>query len=73
MHSGILSNTRQIAAVKRAIKSIQSASSSIENKLGFEFTAFDLKEASSALEEVIGKITTNDILNHIFENFCIGK
>ena len=73
LHSGILSNTRQIAAVKRAIKSIQSASSSIENKLGFEFTAFDLKEASSALEEVIGKITTNDILNHIFENFCIGK
>ena len=69
LHSGILSNTRQIAAVKRAIKSIQSASSSIENKLGFEFTAFDLKEASSALEEVIGKITTNDILNHIFENF----
>jgi len=33
----------------------------------------NLKEASSALEEVIGKITTNDILNHIFENFCIGK
>ena len=73
LHSGILSNTRQIAAVKRAIKSIQSASSSIENKLGFEFTAFDLKEASSALEEIIGKITTDDILNHIFENFCIGK
>ena len=73
LHSGILSNTRQIAAVKRAIKSIQSALNSIENKLGFEFTAFDLKEASSALEEVIGKITTDDILNQIFENFCIGK
>jgi len=73
LQSGILSNTRQIAAVKRAIKSIQSASRSIENKLGFEFTAFDLKEASSALEEIIGKITTDDILNHIFENFCIGK
>ena len=73
LHSGILSNTRQIAAVKRAIKSIQSAMNSIENKLGFEFTAFDLKEASSALEEVIGKITADDILNQIFENFCIGK
>jgi len=32
-----------------------------------------LKEASSALEEIIGKITTDDILNQIFENFCIGK
>ena len=73
LHSGILSNTRQIAAVKRAIKSIQSALNSLENKLGFEFTAFDLKEASSALEEIIGKITSDDILNQIFENFCIGK
>ncbi|NQV17494.1 MAG: tRNA uridine-5-carboxymethylaminomethyl(34) synthesis GTPase MnmE [Armatimonadetes bacterium] len=73
LHSGILSNTRQVAAVKRAIKSIQSAINSLENKLGFEFTAFDLKEASSALEEIIGKITTDDILNQVFENFCIGK
>ena len=73
LHCGILTNTRQIAAVKRAVESIKKALSSLHNKMGFEFTAFDLKEASTALEEITGKITTDDILNQIFENFCIGK
>ena len=73
LHSGILTNSRQIAAVKRSIKSLEKAIVSIKKKLGYEFTAFDLKEASSALEEIIGKITSEDILNEIFSNFCIGK
>ncbi|MCF7793658.1 MAG: tRNA uridine-5-carboxymethylaminomethyl(34) synthesis GTPase MnmE [Candidatus Cloacimonetes bacterium] len=73
LQSGILTNTRQIAAVQRANESIRKAVSSLQNELGYEFTAFDLKEASTALEEIIGKITTDDILNQIFENFCVGK
>ncbi|HOD53120.1 MAG TPA: hypothetical protein PKJ08_01200 [Candidatus Cloacimonadota bacterium] len=40
---------------------------------GIEFIAFDLKSASISLEEIIGKISTDDILNQIFEDFCIGK
>jgi tRNA modification GTPase len=73
LHCGILTNTRQIAAVKRAVESVKKASSSLRSDMGLEFTAFDLKEASTALEEITGKITTDDILNQIFENFCIGK
>ncbi|MDP8268140.1 MAG: tRNA uridine-5-carboxymethylaminomethyl(34) synthesis GTPase MnmE [Candidatus Tenebribacter davisii] len=73
LHSGILTNARQIAAVNRATKSVTKALESIDNSMGYEFTAFDLKEASSALEEIIGKVTTDDILNNIFANFCIGK
>ncbi|RLC50947.1 MAG: tRNA uridine-5-carboxymethylaminomethyl(34) synthesis GTPase MnmE [Candidatus Cloacimonadota bacterium] len=71
--SGILTNTRQIAAVNRAILSLEKAALSMQNEMGVEFTAFDLKEASSALEEIIGKVSSDDILNQIFENFCIGK
>jgi tRNA modification GTPase len=73
LHSGILTNTRQIAAVKRTVSSTEKAIESLQNDLGYEFTAFDLKEASTALEEIIGRVTTDDILNQIFENFCIGK
>ncbi len=73
LESGLLTNTRQITAVEKAISSINQAISSLENFMGYEFTAFDLKEASSYLEEVIGKITDDDLLNSIFDNFCIGK
>jgi len=73
LESGLLTNSRQITEVEKSISSIEKAISSIENFMGYEFTAFDLKEASSHLEEVIGKITDDDLLNSIFDNFCIGK
>lgn len=73
LQSGILTNTRQIAAVQQAYDSIAKAVESLKSDLGYEFTAFDLKEASTSLEEIIGRITTDDILEQIFENFCIGK
>ncbi len=73
IEDGILSNMRQIEAVENCLKSIENALRSLEENLGYEFTAFDLKEASSALEEIIGKITTEDMLNRIFASFCIGK
>jgi len=73
LHSGILTNTRQIAAVKKAISTLEKAENSLINNLGPEFTAFDLKEASLALEEIVGIISTDDILNLIFSEFCIGK
>ncbi len=73
IEAGILSNMRQIDAVEKSLKAIKQAQQSLENNLGYEFTAFDLKVASEALEEIIGKITTDEILHQIFSNFCIGK
>lgn len=71
--AGMLTNIRQISAARRALSAIENAVTSIDDKLGVEFTAFDLKEASTSLEEIIGKVTSDDILNRIFDNFCIGK
>jgi tRNA modification GTPase len=70
---GILSNVRQINAVKKSIVNLEAGLRGIENSLGYEFIAYDLKEASEALEEIVGKVTGDDILDRIFENFCIGK
>jgi tRNA U34 5-carboxymethylaminomethyl modifying GTPase MnmE/TrmE len=41
--------------------------------LGFEFAAFDLISASAALEQILGVITPDDLLERIFADFCIGK
>lgn len=73
IESGLISNARQLAAVSKAKESIIQATNTLKMGTGIEFIAFDLASASNHLEEIIGKITTDDILDKIFENFCIGK
>lgn len=70
---GILTNSRHKSCVKNSIKFINKAINSIDKNLGIEFTAFDLAQASVKLEEIVGTVSTDDILNNIFNNFCIGK
>jgi tRNA modification GTPase len=38
-----------------------------------EFIALDLRRAIDAIGEIIGLVTTEDILDNIFSKFCIGK
>ncbi len=69
----LITNSRHLAALAKAIVALKQAYKSLEEGLGFEFTAFELKEASSALEEILGVITSEELLEQIFSNFCIGK
>lgn len=70
---GIISNARQLSSAKKCKKSLLKALNSARERAGFEFIAFDLREASEYLEEIIGKITSEDIINNIFDRFCVGK
>ncbi len=69
----IVSNLRHFDALAKAKNFLNSASQSIDQKLSGEFIAVDLRNAESSLGEIIGIITTEDILNNIFSKFCIGK
>jgi tRNA modification GTPase len=71
--SGILTNARQIAAAKRAMEAIEKAVETTTVDYGPELLAFDLSQASEALEEIVGRVTPDDILHRIFDRFCIGK
>lgn len=71
--SPLITNARHLAALKRCINSLQSALVALRKDAGFEFIAFDLIAASKALEEILGVVTTDDLLNQIFSDFCIGK
>ncbi len=70
---GMISNARQLSAAKKCKHALQKAKKSSQEETGFEFIAFDLREASEHLEEIIGKITSKKIINNIFDRFCVGK
>jgi tRNA modification GTPase len=69
----MLSSIRHRDALSRAKKSLSLAKGSLEKKMSAEFVALDVKAALDAVGEVVGKSVTDDILNKIFSEFCIGK
>ena len=69
----ILSSLRHKNALTLAKRSLSLAKDSLDKNLSPEFVALDLKAALDAIGEVIGKTVTEDILNKIFSEFCIGK
>jgi len=71
--TAIISNIRHFSILSKAKENLQSAINSIKNKMSEEYVSVDLRNAEISLGEIIGKITSDDILNNIFSKFCIGK
>jgi tRNA modification GTPase len=73
-HRGLtITNERHKISLLSAKNSLLKASNSAENEKSNEFLALDLRIAIKQLGEIIGEISTDDILNNIFSKFCIGK
>jgi len=49
------------------------ARQSLDANLSAEFITLDLSRALHSLGEIVGETTTEDVLNRIFSQFCIGK
>ena len=71
--SAVVSNLRHYRCLEKAKAYLNHAKNSIFNKLSGEFISVDLRNAENSLGEIIGSVTSEDILNNIFMNFCIGK
>ena len=68
-----LTNTRQLTLVKKAIKSLTEAEKALKNGLPIDIIEVNIKEAFDLLGEIIGEVYDEEILDHLFENFCVGK
>ena len=68
-----VTNVRHTALLERAKESLARAATALESQVSEEFPLLDLQEAGAALQEITGRKTTDDLLRHIFERFCIGK
>lgn len=69
----MVTNVRHHTALERARDSLDHASESIAAGMAAELVAIDIRAAADALGEITGAITTDEILERIFSEFCIGK
>lgn len=69
----LVTNLRHAAAFERALQGVEQARQSVEAGMAGELVAMDLRIAADALGEITGAITTDEILERIFAEFCIGK
>ncbi|MBZ0155458.1 MAG: tRNA uridine-5-carboxymethylaminomethyl(34) synthesis GTPase MnmE [Alphaproteobacteria bacterium] len=69
----LITTVRHRDSLDRAADSLREAESSLQNDVPLEVTALFLREALDHLGEIVGMVTTDDILNRIFDEFCIGK
>ena len=68
-----ISNTRHYEALTRALGAIRRVQDGLDVQLSGEFLSMDLQDCLSALGEITGQITSQEVLNNIFGKFCIGK
>ncbi len=64
---------RHIEALTRARASVEEAARVLKETRAGELVAQELRAAQSALDEISGEFTNEDLLGRIFSSFCIGK
>ena len=66
-------NSRHQEALNRARTTARAATDALRDGATLELVAMDLRIAANAVGEIVGKTTTEDLLDSIFSAFCIGK
>ena len=66
-------NIRQQEALEKAKQNVKRALEGTKQELSEELLAFEIREGINRLGEITGEIVTEDILERIFSQFCIGK
>jgi tRNA modification GTPase len=69
----VMINSRHQDALNRARASVQRTIDALRADATLELVAMDLRIAVSAVGEIVGKTATEDLLDSIFSQFCIGK
>lgn len=66
-------NARHQDALNRARTAVCQATVALRREATLELVAMDLRIAANAVGEIVGKTSTEDLLDSIFSTFCIGK
>ncbi|MCS6917293.1 MAG: tRNA uridine-5-carboxymethylaminomethyl(34) synthesis GTPase MnmE [Chitinophagales bacterium] len=69
----VVTNVRHAEALQRAGQALEEAQKGLRENRSKELIASDLRQALDALGEILGTVTSEQLLDFIFSNFCIGK
>ncbi len=68
-----LNNERQIALAMQAKIAMEQAIFALENNVELDLVTIDLQKGYTALKEILGKVSKDDLLDELFSRFCLGK
>ena len=68
-----LSNVRQISLAKDAYQILEEVDNGIKNEVPVDMIEIDIKRAWKKLGEIIGETYTEELIDQLFSQFCLGK
>jgi tRNA modification GTPase len=69
----IVTNVRHYEALQQSLMAIDRVQQGLTNGISGDLLAQDIREVLQYLGEITGQISSNEVLQTIFKNFCIGK
>ena len=69
----IVTNVRHYEALTKALDATHRVQQGLKMRISGDFLSQDIRETIFHLNEIVGEVTTDQVLENIFENFCIGK
>lgn len=69
----IVTNVRHYEALTHALEAIHRVQEGLNTNLPSDLIAQDLRECIFHLSDIVGEVTTDQVLDNIFKHFCIGK
>jgi tRNA modification GTPase len=69
----VVTRARHARALRRARDELSEFLAALAGRVPMEFAATHLRAAAGALEELIGAVSVDDVLDRVFGDFCVGK
>jgi tRNA modification GTPase len=73
VESPVITRARHREKLTRGLAALGSANAALDQDLGFELVAEDLRLAIREMQAIVGEIGVEDVLGAVFSRFCIGK
>jgi tRNA modification GTPase len=69
----LIDSERQHGLLRRAAGALRVVQDALAGGISLDLVALDLQDAVAALGEITGEVSSHELLETMFSNFCVGK